>query len=332
MLIENDRKLLNTFSFIANPEISGWENSKKVLGDTRPQKYFNKTNKLAYHNLCTTLAPPSGLGPLLGLGMKFCIKSMKPNLKSLPLAFERLRRDMRLRYNFAGEENLEFNPRLYIKSTWEPPDACPQIERRLDKLEKVLTSARDEILKSTHPSSNLSIQNLHNLRLLTRNPEFIVVETDKGLGPAVIERETYVRYILNEHLNNGYTYEQLSAETALEVMSDLLQEIEQLVCFEYANDISDNEDTYFKRGLRQNHRIPQFYGLAKIHKVNSPSEPIPWRPVNSQCGGISAVASTYVDYYLQKLIPFIPGVVKNSIEPIHLPHQIPSSKFANPNV
>ena len=40
----------------------------------------------------------------------------------------------------------------------------------------------------------------------------------------------------------------------------------------------------------------------------------------------------YVDYYLQKLIPFIPGVVKNSIETIHLLHQIPSSKLANPNV
>ena len=66
--------------------------------------------------------------------------------------------------------------------------------------------------------------------------------------------------------------------------------------------------------------------------MDSPSKPIPWRPVDSQCGGISAVVSTYVDYYLQKLIPFIPGVVKSSIDTIHLLNDIPSLKLANPNV
>ena len=191
---------------------------------------------------------------------------MKQNLNSLPLAFEQLRRDMRLHYYFAGEWHLEFNPRLCIESIWEPPDACPQIEGRLDRLEKVLTSTRDEIPKGTRPSSNLSTQNLHNLCLLTRNLEFFVVEIDKGLGPVVIESEMYIRYIINKHLNNGYTYEQLTVETALEVISDLIQEIKQLVRFKYANDISDNKETYFKRGINQNHWIPQFYGLAEIHK------------------------------------------------------------------
>ena len=36
---------------------------------------FSKMNTSAYHDLCTTLAPPPGAGALLGLGLKFCIKS-----------------------------------------------------------------------------------------------------------------------------------------------------------------------------------------------------------------------------------------------------------------
>ena len=49
MLIENDKKLLNTFSFIANPVISSWEHSKKVLEDTHPRKM--STRQINWHTI-----------------------------------------------------------------------------------------------------------------------------------------------------------------------------------------------------------------------------------------------------------------------------------------
>ena len=79
MTIENDKNLQRTFGFIANPSYSKWENATNILRNTPISKYYNKTNNLAYHNLCTRLTPPNGIGSLLGLGLKFCIKTMRPD-------------------------------------------------------------------------------------------------------------------------------------------------------------------------------------------------------------------------------------------------------------
>lgn len=37
-----------------------------------------------------------------------------------------------------------------------------------------------------------------------------------------------------------------------------------------------------------------------------------FRPVNSNCESLSAIVSKYIDYYLQKLIKYVPSRVKNS--------------------
>ena len=69
------------------------------------------------------------------------------------------------------------------------------------------------------------------------------------------------------------------------------------------------------RPLSKHHYISQFYGTAKVHKEFSNGF-ISFRPVNSQCDNLSAIASKYVDYYLQLLIPFILSDVINGKEVI----------------
>lgn len=56
-------------------------------------------------------------------------------------------------------------------------------------------------------------------------------------------------------------------------------------------------------------RIPQFYGMPKVHKNKLP---VPLRPVISQCGSLSAIISTFIDYLLQPLTKFIPSYIKDS--------------------
>ena len=86
--------------------------------------YFNRLKTNSYHNLCTKLTPPDGIGLLLGLGLKFCIQSRRPNSISIDNTINRFTRDIRLKYIFAGqeEENVHqkntFNNKLYIKSDW----------------------------------------------------------------------------------------------------------------------------------------------------------------------------------------------------------------------
>ena len=82
----------------------------------------------------------------------------------------------------------------------------------------------------------------------------------------------------------------------------------------HAKSLEDHERTFFERGYKTCTRIPQFYGSPKFHKPMIPY--IRFRPVNSNCGSLAAVASKYVDYYLQKLIKFTPSSVNNSVHVI----------------
>ena len=66
--------------------------------------------------------------------------------------------------------------------------------------------------------------------------------------------------------------------------------------------------------------------------MKSPTDSIPWRPVNSGCGNTSVVASSFVDYYLQKLIQFIPGVTKNSFDTLKRLSKMKPDILKNPNI
>ena len=61
-------------------------------------------------------------------------------------------------------------------------------------------------------------------------------------------------------------------------------------------------------------RIPQLYSNPIVHKDQSTQ--VPFRPVNSQVGSLSVLASIFIDYYQKKFIPFIPGYVKKSFQVI----------------
>ena len=117
-----ERQLHDTYGFTADPEKEIWQNINIRLGNLTTTEYFNKILQSSYHNLCTYLTPQPRLGLLLGLGLKFCIKYNTPPKYLLTNAMERMKRDVRLKYLFAGKtNNSDFNKKLYIKSDWEPP-------------------------------------------------------------------------------------------------------------------------------------------------------------------------------------------------------------------
>ena len=109
---------------------------------------------MAYHNLCKTIAPSENLGSLLGLGLKLCIQSRRSSKKSILEGTERMRRDIRMKYLFCGEEEEnDYNPKLYIKSDWNPLLANNLIEISIDNFEEKLTSIRLDINLNCKPST-----------------------------------------------------------------------------------------------------------------------------------------------------------------------------------
>ena len=120
--------------------------------------------------------------------------------------------------------------------------------------------------------------------------------------------------VLKEHLNDGKTYKQLPENLALGMIDGFKTKVHDIICYEEEGQLTDSELTFFGRGFFNSDRIPQFYGMPKIHKEE---KILPWRPVTSQCGSASAIVSRYIDYYLQKYIQSIPSYTQSSINLIY---------------
>ena len=146
------------------------------------------------------------------------------------------------------------------------------------------------------------------------NSDFDILITDKNLGPAIMERAIYIDRMLKEHLCDGQTHKNLTCLEAKVIMQDFKEDLHEMLVHTHATSLEDHEITFFERGYKTCTRIPQFYGSPKFHKPMIPY--IRFRPVNSNCGSLAAVASKYVDYYLQKLIKFTPSSVNNSVHVI----------------
>merc|ERR1712127_172453 len=71
--------------------------------------------------------------------------------------------------------------------------------------------------------------------------------------------------------------------------------------------------TYFQKIFAKiDYRTPLFYGTPKVHKGKQEDGSYRNRPVVSTSGSFNKVASRYIDYYLQKLIPNLPTYLKDS--------------------
>ena len=138
----------------------------------------------------------------------------------------------------------------------------------------------------------------------------MILNADKNLGPVIIEREEYIKNVLEEHLLDEDTYEQIQEVDALQLI-DTTKENAMKLIEEYKKYLSKDEYFYFIKAFKQNKRHPQFYGSPKVHKCK---HPVPLRPVVSQCGSVFAVISIFIDFKLQQLTNSILSYLKN---PLH---------------
>ena len=108
-----------------------------------PQFYsLNKHSNKGFHNLCTTIPPPPGTSDLLWNGLKFCLQKALPK-PQLDTTFTRRTQDIRRQAYWSStpvDPDESYNPKLYIKSHWEPPEAPPALEDAIAKLHQHLHS------------------------------------------------------------------------------------------------------------------------------------------------------------------------------------------------
>ena len=183
------------FHLSADPRQTTRANVRNIL---QKEDLFNlprPIQNLKIWNLCrpeTIL--PDGLEDILGLNLGFGI-NLPPSKDKLPLDFKRLRRSIRtkfLDFGFSKTDDDSFDPKLHIpKTTHISQQAPPAIEAAVNRFESNCTPAfHNSWSRPFHP--NLMKQQIQLLRQLKKERKFIVVATDKNLGPAIIELDQYI--------------------------------------------------------------------------------------------------------------------------------------------
>ena len=269
---------------------------------------------------------PEATKNLLGLGLKCCIaqKRMGPFV----FDFERFTRDLRLRFHFRNaEQKKPTEPhlrKLYIKNKdYEPPEATHDLEQDLKTFEHEITSLSRH---TRHSLPSLSDKEINSLKSLRDDPILLVLPTDKNLGPAILERRKYIEWVLREHLSDANTYKQIpDAKTATTIRLNALRQTLDLLSATLHPNSQDIQRYFLKAygsttptatvlsNLINDHRLPQFYGMPKVHK-----QPHKIRPVISKAGNELEVLSKWLDSQLQRVVHLCPGYLRDNWELLRL--------------
>jgi hypothetical protein len=302
------------FGIVADPRFSVTKNFHHLIDNCHPADLPRQAKTLKVHNLC---ADPSSINQdLLGtlrLNLNFGI-SLKPNKEKTPIDFERLRRSIRLKFTKFPPKKETFILKLYYKSDWPPPNAPKAIEMAVNKTKKAF-------MKSwKHPHlENLEQNKIDLLKSIKKERKYIIIASDKNLGPCIIEIDRYIKKYLEDHLNKTITYKELH-----ELDARLLNEENyRFLCKHFIDDkhttLTDQAKTFFKNellGFRNGNVIvykmqrityPYFYAMPKMHKI-------PWasRPVVSGVCSVMKALSIWLDVQLQSVVHLCPCYLKDS--------------------
>jgi hypothetical protein len=237
---------------------------------------------MAFHDLSTVLKPPKNLRSLLGLSLKF-IPSPRMNVPWTAYedhTFARFDRELKVKVFMADhEDDGTYNPDLYVKSRWTPPPwKVPlEITRRLHSFKEAVR----KLVKTKQSPSNLLLHQKKALNYLRNQQDFLVVQCDKNLGPAIIERDEYIKMAFRDHLNDTLTYRRLSPIDAT-IYARYIRTTFKSWIEKYKRVLTKNEAKFLRRHLRENtDPFGCLYLLMKIHK-----SPMKTRPILSLKGSL----------------------------------------------
>ncbi|CAJ1933159.1 unnamed protein product [Cylindrotheca closterium] len=161
---------------------------------------------------------------------------------------------------------------LYTRNDlWELKDGMvdPEIQAQVNAFCKHLLP----LFHCQKVHSNLTPIQQYLLTTLHHKPDFIVFNSDKNLGPVLLEREVYVQRCLTDHLLTE-TYQQLSPKDAHVFTTETGQLIAKFLN-DNASAITKMNMTYLQKTLdRVTDSYAYFYALAKIHKSPWKTRPI----------------------------------------------------------
>ena len=314
-------KLTTTYGFYSDPLLPPRINAFNVLRNVPTTLLLTNPSNAAYHNLCdATTDLPTTLRSLLGLGLNFCVKpESTPPLQ--PEFFDRFTKDYCRKIHFAADDQANakkfpdqpewHKPPFWLPSEWQAPlpDQVPELNHRLCDFE---TSLRRMFKKKSVPSNLLPSQSAA-LNWLQLHPEIIVCNTDKNLGPALMEVAKYIAHAHRDHLRDPHTYRRLNAQEVIAKRTDIISQIDSFLTIHSASlSAADSTDGVASDYIREHTKdgLSYMYLMPKIHKP----PPLKTRAIISYSGSICYGLAVWIDIQLKKIIPHLPYIAKSSRE------------------
>jgi hypothetical protein len=261
------------------------------------------------HNLCSILSPPLLFRTLLGLGLNFCpLPSHTTGEMAVNQTVDRFRKDIHTKIVFAGRPNDDWinSKQLFIRSKWSPDPNQIDIEIRA-RISDFLVNLRTKF-NSRKAITNLTPYQTKLLEGLRDSDDFIVIPTDKNLGPAILERRVYTKRAFDDHLNDETTYRRISASDADARMASIQAQILDFIQNE-AFLLPEDEQTYLERSLDIKDKYAYFYLTAKVHK-----DPWKTRPIVSISGSITHGLGRWLDKELQPICRKLQSFISSSFD------------------
>ena len=211
--LNNSRIISDSYGFKVNYEISKYKNAQNILLSYSKLKYNNRIFTSTYHDLCPSHISDSSmaLGPLLGLGLKFCVQPPRPSSSAIKHSMTKFKCDVRLKFTFAGEFKRTITvKKIYVKSDWKPNVGSKTLQKMINLFQDTLINKRKAIC-SHNSATNLTKAQENILNTLCNNKNIFILQCDKNLGPGVMEKSLYIKEILKQHLQDKVkTYRLLS--------------------------------------------------------------------------------------------------------------------------
>ena len=151
---------------------------------------------------------------------------------------------------------------------------------------------------------NLSPTQLKILQSLRNNDSFIVTNSDKNLGPVIMEREKYIKLAFENYVDDYTTYRQLHPKDFFNLLIKTRQAYYSIInkAFKEYN-LPLNEIIFLCCILEiKLRKFAQFYHNPKLHKIEDARIEIPSRPIITPTNTLLSHAGKYVNYQLERII------------------------------
>lgn len=179
----------------------------------------------------------------------------------------------------------------------QPPKMDAESERQCVDLKAKIIQAYQQYQPSRR-QGNITKEERSAMRTL-KERDVVIKCSDKSKSLVVLDRETYIAKadtILTD--TDNYELTEVTSDTLEKRMSDKLKTIKTLKNLPLG---------IYKGLLPKETKLPEFYGLPKIHKQNAPL-----RPVVAAFDGPLTPISMLLERILHQLLSFVPSHIENT--------------------